>query len=82
VDEESVRGAQRGAVGFQPLFGAGRRRGCWRARAPLAPLGLLGQETLALTEHGTQDRLHHLGHDVQRADGLRPLPAYLPEGSG
>lgn len=34
LDEERVRGEQRGALLCQPFFDAGRLRGRWRARAP------------------------------------------------
>ncbi len=82
LDEQRPLGAQSGAVRCQPRLRAGRRLGRWRARGPCAPWGLLGCQVLACAGPGPADRFVHLGHEMQRTDVLRDIPAPLHEGGG
>ena len=82
LDEQIPMGEPRGAWRFQPLGRAGRLLGRWRARAPLAPGGLLGCQALACAGHGPSDRLVPLGHDMQRTEVMRDIPEPLHEGGG
>jgi hypothetical protein len=82
LDAQRPMGEQTGALRFQPLCGAGRLLGRWRARAPLAPLRLLGCQALAGAGHGPSDGLGHLGHARQRTDVMRDLPEHLHAGRG